>query len=515
MKRFLLRATLAIGAIALVPTACVDDIVHGPRASGCTLTVWRLPVDAPRDGFVPCFAALASRPVMPGQPAVSLAPDGTTYGPFHAYAPADIYAAYGVDRLHAEGLTGKGQTIVIVDSYGSPTALEDLQTFSRTFGLPEPDLTVIYPDGTPTLNSTTKLSWALESSLDLQWAHAIAPGAKLVLIAANPAESTGVQGFPSMFKGIQQAVEQYPGSVISQSFGAYEQAFQSAADGQTDKFHGVYQQAVAARCTVLACTGDEGTANTDKHSRLVDPFPTVCWPASDPLVTACGGTQLQWGWRWTPAVSREDYWATVAQLGGDWLLAIEITGFLNSEGPVDPPELAHTEAVWNEVATPGSPLGTGGGLSAVFPSPDFQSGIPQSLLQGRRGVPDISWNAALDGGVVTYVDHYSSVEFNGWLNMAGTSASTPQIAGLIALVNQLRAQSGKQPIGYLNPILYKLPASDFNDIVPQTFGPVTLNDNIRFGSGVPGYQTTTGYDLTTGLGSPKAYQFVHDLAATP
>jgi len=162
---------------------------------------------------------------------------------------------------------------------------------------------------------------------------------------------------------------------------------------------------------------------------------------------------------------------------------------------------------------------TGGGLSALFGTPAFQSGLPQSLLRGRRGVPDISWNAAGNGGVLIYVngDYLYPTWLNGWLLVAGTSASTPQLAGVIALANQLRAQKGKQSIGYLNPVLYTLPARDFNDILPQTFGPaqVTLDNNQLFGSGLPGYLTTAGYDLTTGLGSPKAYQFVHDLADVP
>jgi subtilase family serine protease len=511
MKRIMPWAMLAVGAIALVMTANFVTI-RGPRATGNTMGMRSRPAHAPRYGFIPCISWVASQPVVPGQPAISLAPDGTTYGPYHAYAPADIWAAYGVDRLHAKGLTGKGQTIVVVDSYGSPTALQDLQTFSRTFGLSDPDLTIIYPDGNPTYNPrrSDEASWAVETSLDLQWAHAIAPDARLVLIAANPVESTGVQGFPSMFKGIAYAVENYPGSVISQSFGVYEQSFQSAADVQADKYHRVYEQAVDAGCTLLACSGDEGTANTDKFGRLVDPFPTVCWPASDPLVTACGGSQLQWGWRWTPAVSRDDFWAAVTRLNGNWLAAIAETGFLNSDNNAK----GRTEAVWNEVATPGSPLATGGGLSILFPAPDYQAGLSQGVLQGRRGVPDITWNAALDGGVMTYVDHFNpyAEQFQGWLNCTGTSASTPQIAGLIALANQLRAQNGKGPIGYLNPVLYKLPPEDFNDIVPQTFGPVTLGDNTQYGSGVPGFPTTPGYDLTTGLGSPRAYKFVHDLA---
>jgi len=143
-------------------------------------------------------------------PLVILAPDDSQYptvGPFactspppvhhstffHCYNPANITKAYGVDTVHAAGITGAGETIVIVDAYGSPTALSDLQFFSTTFSLSAPQLTVVYPDGTPTWSLTAmkgvKLNWAVETSLDLQWAHAIAPDAKLVLIATNPAET--------------------------------------------------------------------------------------------------------------------------------------------------------------------------------------------------------------------------------------------------------------------------------------------------------------------------------------
>jgi subtilase family serine protease len=450
-----------------------------------------------------------SDPAQPGEMAASYTPDGMLFHHvLHAYTPAEMAAAYGVDALHSEGLTGTGQTIVIVDSYGSPTALEDLQKFSTAFGLPAPDLSIIYPDGKPTYGNAMKgaqLGWAVETSLDLQWAHAIAPDARLVLIAANPAETAGVQGFPSMFKGIQYAIAHYPGSAISQSFGTAEQSFRSADVVQLAKYEVTYQQAGAARCTVLSAAGDWGTANSDKQGRIF-PDQTVIWPASSPSVTAVGGTWLQSGWIWNPATTFPDFLANGGPYGADNAVFQSFLNFDVTSSTV--------ETVWREdwdVVREGNGISTGGGLSAIFAMPPWQSGLPASLLQGRRALPDVSWSAAIDGGVLVWFG-----PLNRWLDVGGTSAATPQMAGVVALANQLRAAGGKVPVGHLAPALYQLPAADFNDIVPQTFGSganaVTVGDNLRYGFSVPALRTTAGYDLTTGLGSPKAYSLVHDLA---
>jgi subtilase family serine protease len=447
----------------------------------------------------------------------TLPADSVFYNVIHAYVPADIYAAYGVDALHNEGWTGKGQTIIVVDSYGSPTALQDLQVFSATFGLTAPDLTIIYPDGQPALpNDPNKQNWAQETTLDLQWAHAIAPDAKLVLIAANPAETEGVQGLPSMLRAIQYAVQQYPGSPISHSFATTEQTFKSAAPTLLQQFETVYQQADAAGCTPLAASGDWGSAGPVKQSfgaKSSDfyPYPTAQWPASSPSVTAVGGTWLQYHWRWNPQTNFAAFLA-LTNCGCHFVVNQNPVSlaFLNWEATED-----RVEAVWREdwLDLVGPNHVSGGGLSAIFPTPSWQAGLPASLTQGARAVPDVSWNAGLDGGLMIYCTPQGGWEFGG----SGTSAATPQIAGLVALVNQVRASMGKGPIGHLAPKLYQLPASDFNDIVPVTFGTganaMTVGDNFELGSGVPGFPCTVGYDLTTGLGSPQAYSFVHDLAA--
>jgi len=433
---------------------------------------------------------------------------GVTGDNIHYYFPSDITAAYGVDAVHSAGTTGAGQTIVIVDSYGSPTALQDLQQFSSDFGLPAPKLQIYHPCGTPTFSNAMhgiQFNWAVETSLDLQWAHTIAPDANLVLVAANPAETQGVQGLDCIFKGEQWAIQNFPGAVISQSFATTEQSFHSAADAQVARFDKLYRAAVTNRVTVIGATGDSGTANPDKQGRFF-PYPTVNWPSTDPLVTAAGGTWLQYQWKWDPTISAIDFYSCLSTSADPTPC---YTAYLNFDSTA-----ATTEAVWKE---DWAEAATGGGRSVLFSTPSFQSGISQTLLQGARGVPDVSWNAAVDGGVLTHLGFLGPN--SGYYIIGGTSAASPQLAGVVALVNQVRHGNGKDSIGYLNPVLYQLPASAFNDTVPVTFGTgagvITLDSNQLFGFLIPGMTTTVGYDLTTGRGSPNVPAFVADLAAAP
>jgi subtilase family serine protease len=484
------------GRISVIWLMLATFLFLGPAASSRTTLQ-----------FVPMIAVAPDEPAQfEDETPACTSPDPVhTFAFSHCYTPAQVWDAYGVKRLHDEGTNGAGETIVIVDAYGSPTALDDLKFFSSTFGLPDPDLTIIHPTGTPTFSSAmhgVQAGWAFETSLDLQWAHAIAPHAKLVLIATNPAETEGVQGFPTMFIGEQLAVTRFPGSVMSQSFAATEQSFHDAAAVQVDKFQQIYEQAVTNRVTVFGSSGDSGTANVDKQLRVF-PFPTVNWPSSDPLVTSAGGTWLQFGWKWSPTVTAETFFTCLASGTPSGTCFAAYLKFTTAPGRV--------EAVWKEDWLPAA---TGGGRSILFPTPSFQSGLSATLLEGSRGLPDVSWNAAVNGGVLVFTS-FPGVRV-GWHVVGGTSASSPQLAALVALANQLAHGQGKPSVGYLNPILYLLPSRDFRDIVPQTFGTgdgvVTLNSNKQFGSGIDGMATTAGWDLTTGFGSPKAYDFVHDLA---
>jgi subtilase family serine protease len=452
-----------------------------------------------------------------------------TYAYIHCYTPQQIQQAYGVDTLHVAGNLGQDQTIVLVDAYGSPTAKQDLQFFHDTFypTLSNPNFDQVYPNGAPTYDNTAHgsglsgphaaLNWSGEATLDIEWAYAIAPLAHIVLLAVPPAETEGVQGFPNLFKAMQQAIATYPaGTIFSQSFGVTEQTFGGAQQTQTAGFDQVYQAAAAKGDTMLAASGDNGSTGVSKQHKdtTTYDFATTGWPATSPWVTAVGGTQLQYGWTWAPTSSQP----------------------FNADGSMNAAYFASTpggasEAVWNESWLPAA---NGGGPSAIYGAQTWQSAVQSVIGSQSRGIPDVAWNAAVNGGVLVWITAFPNAQRAGWHVYGGTSAASPQMAGLIALANTaLAAKGSSRTVGYLNPLLYQLGAAsgaatstfsgtgDFRDIIPQTYGIYTLQNNTLAANpdgstptgGVAGHPTLKGWDMTTGFGTPRADQFVADLVA--
>ncbi|MEA2634525.1 MAG: hypothetical protein QOH92_1292 [Chloroflexota bacterium] len=492
-------APFAVGATAL--GSAIIGTGSAPITSGPFLVP--LAIEAPDIGTAPKGSSDACTSPAPVH----------TYAVYHCYTPADIAAAYDIQSLHTAGNLGQGQTIVLVDSYGSPTAKQDLKFFHDTFypTLPNPNFDQVCPLGAPTYNNTfsgngmsgpaAAAGWSGEATLDIEWSYAVAPLAHIVLLAVPPAETEGVQGFPTLFNAIQSAINTYPaGTIFSQSFGVTEQTFGGAAQVQTAKFDAVYQSAIAKHDTVLASSGDNGSFGVAKPHRdgTSYSFPTDGWPASSPYLTSVGGTQLQYGWTWHP---------TTTDTSSAGYFAWDPTG--------------KSEAIWNESWLPAA---TGGGPSAIYTRPSYQNGVQSVIGGNQRGVPDVSWNAAVNGGVLVYITAFPNYQRAGWHVYGGTSASSPQVAGVAALVNTARAAAGKGPIGFLNPALYQLGSTatsgfsgggDFRDIVPQTYGVITLADNTLAGPGIPGSPTLTGYDMTTGFGSPRVANLVAALTTLP
>jgi subtilase family serine protease len=420
------------------------------------------------------------------------------------FTPAAMRAAYNYPLLFAQGFDGKGKTIAIIDSFGSPTIASDLHIFNTAFELQPmcgeagvtctsdmPTFRVLQVQGSPPPvpqppnNGTGQedhFAWAVEVSLDVEWAHATAPAANIILVTTPTAETLGVQGFSQMMNAVQFVVDNHLADVISMSLGAGEGTF---ANGQAalSQLRKAFVDAQANGITVLASSGDGGTSNPLKEpvkSPALIPYPSVGWPASDPLVTAVGGTRLC-----------ADPTATTTRTTDN----------------TDPPTVCQVQPAKTEIGWPGS----GGGYSILFPRPAFQDTLPAGSSyigssvgapgpnSNMRGVPDVAYQASSGTGPLVYLGAF------GWFSVGGTSCGAPQWAGLIAIADQISGDN----LGFINPGLYKIgsdPARYAND-----FFDVTTGNNQT--SSIPGYLASRGWDAVTGLGTPNAPNFAPDLVA--
>ena len=331
----------------------------------------------------------------------------STSGPV-GYNPTQIKTAYGLNNVSA---TGAGETIAIVDSYGSPTIQNDLISFSNQFGLAKANLTIAYPSGKP---STNDAGWALETSLDVEWAHAIAPNATILLVVAKSTSTS------DLLAGIDYATS-HGAQVVSNSWGGSEFSGESSYDSHFNHSGIVY----------VASSGDNGSG--------------VSWPAASPYVLSVGGTTLN----------------------------------INSAGAYQ------SETAWS---------GSGGGASPYEAIPSYQSSL-STILGSHRGNPDIAWDADPNTGVAVYdTTKYDSQ--SGWFQIGGTSFGSPSWAGLIALFDQSSGKTSNSTTTLAN--LYNSSYSAaYNDITSGSNG---------------AYSAKSGYDLVTGIGSPKVDKLIVDIA---
>jgi len=396
------------------------------------------------------------------------------------YEPAQIQQAYNLPALYDRGVSGKGATIVIVDSFGSPTITNDLAAFDQQFGLPAPpSFKIIRPAGAiPRFDSSSSqmISWAGETSLDVEYAHAIAPQASILLVETPVAETEGVTGFPQIVRAEEYVINHHLGDVISQSFSATENTFSSKSS--VNALRGAYTDAQRHHITVLAASGDNGAADVGLDGQTFYTFPVTSWPASDPLVTGVGGTQLHLdanGNRLSPDTVWNDTYSGPAQqfIFGD-------------SGP--------------------APLAGGGGKSILFSRPSYQN-LVRKVVGRARGVPDISMSAACNGAVDVYQSFGG--EPAGWYPTCGTSEATPLFAGIVALA----AAVAHHPLGLINPALYAMAAQHLPGLVDVTSGDNTVSFTQNGKSyTVRGFTAGLGYDLASGLGTVNAADFVPELA---
>jgi subtilase family serine protease len=427
------------------------------------------------------------------------------------YQAFQLQKAYDLAPLYSHGIEGKGETIAIIDAFGSPSIASDLHTFDSQMGVPNPpSFKVITPEGpitTNPTNCTTTFSstgpdlcsdyygWTDETSLDVEWSHVMAPQANILLVETPMTETEGIYGLPQMVAAENYVINHHLADVITQSFGAAENTF--TGPSQIYSLRSAYVNAKEHGVTVLAASGDQGSTDyfCDPSTGCANPdnavcctsSPTIDWPSSDPLVTAVGGTQLQ----------------------------------LNAEGVRTAPD-----RVWNDLSSKVGVTGpvytwgsSGGGHSAVFPRPSFQN-VVAGVVGSSRGTPDIAMSAAVNGAV----DFYDTTDpgVAGWGIVGGTSEASPLFSGIVALADQVAGH----PLGYLNPALYALAQSRVgNGVVPIFSGGNTFtfciaadiesNDSCPSKSDlvtVPGSSANGGYNDATGWGTVDAAWFVPTLA---
>ena len=378
----------------------------------------------------------------------------------YCYTPHQFAVAYGVESLLQQGYTGKGQTVVDIVSFGSPTLQQDMNVFDQQFHLPAITLQILSPIGTKPFDPTSKdmQGWASETTLDVQIIHAIAPDAGIVVLTSPVSETEGTIGLPEFLQLEQYAINHHLGTIISQSWGASEVTLKDAAGQQEiHKWDTFFQQATTQQgITFLASSGDNGATDySDLKATKISPTPTTGFPADDPWVTGVGGTSLTR----VGTTTQESVW--------------------NSEGGA-----------------------SGGGFSAFFPTPSYQKTLPstvQSQLNNRRGVPDVAADADPLTGLVFY-------EAGQWTLAGGTSAAAPLWGGLMAIADQMAGH----PLGFINAALYKLGTSGN---YAQDFHDITTGNNTYVGKGVDvtGYSAAPGWDPTTGFGTPNAAHLLPDL----
>ena len=394
---------------------------------------------------------------------------------------ADSYGAFG---LYGAGDTGTGASVGVYEL--EPFAQSDLQTFDQCYfgdtaaSQMASRLSVIPVDG-----GQPQGPGSGEAILDVQDVSAMAPGANIDVYEAPNTNAGALDEFASM-------IDTDKDQIITSSWGFCEQDEQLADPGAQQAENFMFEQAAAQGQTVLNAAGDEGDDSCNEIESVIPPSDqnplSVADPASQPYVLGVGGTTIQNAGQ--PAV--ETAWNDGAEWGGtgggisqswampSWQQNAQVPGI------VGPTSADYTNA---------------NGVESGFGWP---TGFCQQTIMGAtagtacRLVPDVSAQAdEFTGAVTIFFD-------GGWTTIGGTSSSSPIWAAMLALVNSSAACSanGETNIGFAPPLLYAVASNpseyraSFNDITSGN------NDTFGFDNGLV-FPATAGYDLATGLGSPR------------
>lgn len=460
---------------------------------------------------------------------------GTRYGtsiyngppslPPCGYDAPQLDTAYGLTSLYKAGLDGTGQTVVIVDAYGSDTITSDANIFASLNGLPAlvpgTNFNIYYPGG-PTNCGGNTCGWDVETSLDVEWSHSVAPGANIALVLGLDNSNGGLD--IAVLYALEYGPDGYPiGPVISNSYGIEEAYLATYDPAELIIENAINETGAALGVSVNFSSGDSGDF-LDAYGET-----TVSMPASSPYATSVGGTSL------FVTTSHKGQSASIKEQTG-WGTNLTRLSYATPNPPYVPPDFL------------GFYFGAGGGVSGVWPEPTYQSNY--GLTGGYRLVPDIAMVADPYTGVEV-IDSEGDPLTPGIGVVGGTSLACPTFSGIWAIANQASPYSF---IGQAAPILYGLPAGAITDILaingPDNVSghthvvgakPATVDytsaELLEVPSSTPDFigtlyngtstrwfalsfgtdsslNTGPGWDDVTGLGTPNGATFVNDVAAS-
>ncbi len=417
--------------------------------------------------------------------------DPLTYAPC-GYKPPQLRGAYGIDNSLKAGYDGRGATVAVVDAYASATILADAQTYARRNDSQHPLRSYQFGQSLPATYTDTHScgasGWYGEETLDVEAVHAMAPAANILYVGASSCYDTDLNA------AVNTVVDNSLAQVITNSYGDVGEQIPASDVAEA---HQTFIQAAAQGISVLFSSGDSGDEIANTGSRQVD------WSASDPFVTAVGGTSL--------AVGRNTDYLFEQGWG---------TGRSNL-----------VKGLWDP-ATPSYLYGGGGGTSQLFKQPNYQKKVvPNSISnyfgQGaHRAVPDVGMVGDPNTGfLVGQSQNFpgGSIHYSEY-RIGGTSLSSPLFAGVVAVADQVNGDS----LGFLNPKIYKLAGSSAFRDVKHGQG---VTDGVVRVDFVNGYDATgglrtslrtlnqtgtiftrTGYDDVTGVGSPNGLSFLLSMA---
>ena len=380
-----------------------------------------------------------------------------TTSDFQYYSPSEIRSIYNATSLLNKGITGAGVTISVVDAYGDPYIQGELNNFSNEFGIPTTAVHVVCVDGPCDYYEGIDTGWNTEIALDVEWAHAMAPGATINLYIGSDDGEPLYDGVAAAVAGTNgNGTYLSPSSIISMSWGLPENNFgeSGAVAPQFGEnypwLNQVFQQGAAEGITFFASTGDWGAY--DQAYGQTSPYGGAIYPSTDPFVTAVGGTSL-----YLSATSGYLQYPLANATGG--------YGY---------------ETAWSWNSYYG--WATGGGFSTFFGQPYWQSG-PGVPSGETRGAPDVSWDADPLTGVLVYVN-------GGFWVYGGTSVGSPSWAGSMALIDQKAGHD----LGFINPSIYSILNNPSE--YAKAFHDVTVGNDDPLQAG-------PGWDPVTGVGTPN------------